>query len=57
MIIETSVKGETLTITVDINAKNFRDSRSGKTAVISTGGNVPIGGTDMKLGLNVMKKK
>ncbi len=56
MIIDTIVKGDTLTITVDLKSENFKASRSGKTKVISTGGNVPISGTDLKIGLNVMKK-
>ena len=56
MVIDTEVKGNTLTIKVDMAEGNFRPSRSGKTKVISTGGNIPISGTDLKLGLNVMKK-
>lgn len=56
MVIETKVVGNTLTIEVDLSEGNFRNSRSGKTKVISTGGNVPISGTELKLGLNVMQK-
>jgi len=56
MMIETTVNGDKLNIAVDLSDGNFKNSRSGKTKVISTGGNVPIQGTDLKLGLNVMKK-
>jgi hypothetical protein len=56
MAIGTSIKGTILTITVDIADANFKASRSGKTEVVSTGGNVAIAGTELKLGLNVMKK-
>lgn len=56
MVIETTVKGNRMSITVDLTESNFKESRSGKTKVISTGGNIPIVGTDLKLGLNVMKK-
>jgi len=51
-----SVKGETLTITVDLS-KTFGASKSGKSTVIaSTAGNVPIPDSNgLKLGLNVYK--
>lgn len=47
-----TVKGSTLTITVDLR-KRLGPSSSGKTELVaSTGGNVQIDGTDVKLGLN-----
>lgn len=51
-----SVKGETLTITVDLS-KSFGASKSGKSTVIATTlGNVPIPDSNgLKLGLNVYK--
>jgi hypothetical protein len=52
------VKGDLLTITVDL-AKDFGPSASGKTIVIaSSKGNVPVSGTDTGavIGLNVYRK-
>lgn len=52
------VKGDLLTITVDLK-KDFGPSASGKTIVIaSTKGNVPIMGTSMGavIGLNIYRK-
>lgn len=49
------VKDNKLTITVDLTKKHGT-SKSGKSTVIATtSGNVPISGTDYKLGLNVYK--
>ena len=51
--IKTEVKGNTLTITIDLKGKQWA-SASGKTSMIaSTEGNTTVDGTDgMKLGLN-----
>lgn len=59
--VKMSVKGNVLTITVDLAAKRD-DSRSGKTEIIaSTQGNVLVPGTkasdEIKLGLNVYASK
>ena len=54
--VEISVKGNILTITVDLT-KTFGRSASGKTTIVATtAGNVPIEGTDVILGLNAYKK-
>lgn len=53
--IETKVDGKNILVTIDTTEANFKASRSGKTDVISTGGNMPVGGTKYKLGLNLMR--
>ncbi len=55
--VEFSVKGNVLTITVDLS-KDFGPSSSGKTIIIaSTEGNFPLPGRSEVLGLNVYRKK
>ena len=55
--VELSVKGNVLTITVDLS-KEFGPSSSGKTVIIaSTEGNFPLPGRDEVVGLNVYRKK
>ncbi len=55
--VEFSVKGNILTITVDLN-KEFGPSSSGKTIIIaSTEGNIPLPGRVEVVGLNVYRKK
>ncbi len=55
--IEIAVKGNTLTITVDLT-KEFGPSSSGKTIIIaSTEGNFPLPGRGEVVGLNVYRKK
>jgi len=55
--IEFSVKGNTLTIIVDLT-KEFGPSSSGKTIIIaSTEGNFPLPGRSEVVGLNVYRKK
>ena len=55
--IELSVKGNILTITVDLT-KEFGPSSSGKTIIIaSTEGNSPLPGRQEVVGLNVYRKK
>ena len=55
--VELSVKGNTLTITVDLT-KEFGPSSSGKTVIIaSTEGNLPLPGRNEVVGLNVYRKK
>jgi hypothetical protein len=55
--VEMTVKGTTLTITVDLT-KEFGPSASGKTIIIaSTEGNVTIPDRQEKVGLNVYRKK
>jgi len=52
-----SVKGDILTITVDLS-KEFGPSSSGKTIIIaSTEGNTPLPGREEVVGLNVYRKK
>lgn len=53
--IETKVDGKNIIVTINTDEANFKASRSGKTDVISTGGNMPVSGTRFKLGLNLMK--
>ena len=54
--IQTSIKGTTLTITIDL-AKRFGKSASGKTTLIaSTQGNVAVGDSGAILGLNCYTK-
>jgi hypothetical protein len=54
--IETTIKGDKLTIVVDL-AKTFGPSKSGKTTIIaSTEGNQKVDGSDAVFGLNVYKK-
>jgi len=50
------VKGNTLTITVDLS-KDIGPSKSGKTTLIaSSGGNISVPGKeDIKIGLNIYK--
>jgi len=53
--VKMAVKGNTLTITVDL-AQELGPSKSGKTVLIaSSDGNQPIPGTDAKLGINIYK--
>lgn len=54
--VEMSVKGDKLTITVDLS-KDFGPSKSGKTiSIASTKGNVSVPeNDDIKIGLNVYK--
>ncbi len=55
--VELSVKGNTLTITVDLT-KDFGPSSSGKTIIIaSTEGNFPLPERAEVVGLNVYRKK
>ncbi len=56
--VQMQVSGNTLTITVDLT-KEFGPSSSGKTIIIaSSEGNQAIAeGSDIKIGLNVYKKK
>ena len=55
--VDFSVKGDTLTITVDLS-KAFGPSSSGKTIIIaSTEGNFPLPGRSEVVGLNVYRKK
>ncbi|MDO8531400.1 MAG: hypothetical protein Q7T26_04415 [Dehalococcoidia bacterium] len=55
--VEFSVKGNTLTITVDLS-KEFGPSASGKTIIIaSTEGNSSLPGRSEVVGLNVYRKK
>ena len=55
--VELSVKGNTLTITVDLT-EEFGPSSSGKTIIIaSTEGNFPLPGRTEVVGLNVYRKK
>lgn len=50
------VKGDTLTIEVNLS-KPGRESGSGKSMVIATTrGNAEVPGTDLKLGLNLFRK-
>lgn len=51
--LKAEVKGNTLTLTIDLT-KTLRKSKSGKNDLVATtGGNVAIGG--IKLGLNAYK--
>jgi hypothetical protein len=56
--VEMSVKNNKLTIVVDLS-KDFGESKSGKSiTVATTGGNQSVPGhEDIKLGLNIFKKK
>lgn len=56
--IKSVVKGNILTLTVDLS-KNFGASKSGKTTVIASSlGNVDVEGHEgIKLGLNIYKHK
>ena len=55
--VEFSVRGNTLTITVDLS-KEFGPSSSGKTIIIaSTEGNSPLPGRAEVVGLNVYRRK
>ena len=54
--IKTSVKGQTLTIEIDLS-KRFGKSASGKTTIIaSSQGNVAVGDTGATMGINVYTK-
>ncbi len=54
--VATAIKGNVLTITVDL-AKTFGPSASGKTIIIaSTEGNQTIEGRQEVIGLNIYKK-
>lgn len=55
--VKMEVKGNVLTITVDLS-KTYGNSKSGKSVVIATtGGNADApGGNGVKVGLNVYKK-
>jgi hypothetical protein len=55
--VEMKVNGDILTITVDLS-KEFGPSSSGKTIIIaSTEGNVSVPESEVKVGLNVYRKK
>jgi len=55
--VDMSVEGDILIIKVDLT-KEFGPSSSGKTIIVgSTEGNAPVPGSDIKVGLNVFKKK
>lgn len=55
--VELTIKGDILTITVDLT-KDFGPSSSGKTIIVaSTEGNYPLPGRDEVVGLNVYRKK
>ena len=54
-MIKTTVKDNKLFIEVDITDADFKVSKSGKTQVISTGGNALVQGSTLKLGMNIMK--
>ena len=52
MNVQLDTKANKLTIVVDMK-KSFGKSKSGKSEIIATtSGNVPVPGTDLKLGLN-----
>ena len=54
--IKQELKGDILTLTIDLS-KRLRLSKSGKTTIIaSTGPNHKIDGTDISFGLNVYEK-
>lgn len=53
--IKIEVKGDNVIITVD-KTKEIGISKSGKNKMVATtGGNVPVEGTDLKFGLNMYK--
>jgi hypothetical protein len=53
--IKAEVKGNVLTLTIDLKAKGS-PSKSGKSQVIATtSGNAAVAGTEFKLGLNLYK--
>lgn len=55
--VDMKVNGDILTITVDLS-KEFGPSSSGKTIIIaSTEGNVSVPAREVKVGLNVYRKK
>ena len=55
--VATSVEGNILTIKIDLS-KDFGPSSTGKTTIVaSSKGPQAIDGTDVKLGLNIYKKK
>jgi hypothetical protein len=55
--VQMAVEGNILTITVDLS-KEFGPSSSGKTIIVaSTEGSVTVPDREVKLGLNVYKKK
>ena len=55
--VELSVKGDILTIVVDLT-RDFGPSSSGKTIIVaSTEGNFPLPGRKEVVGLNVYRKK
>ena len=55
--VEMTIKGDIMTIKVDL-AKEFGPSSSGKTIIIATTeGNVSVPERDEKVGLNVYRKK
>ena len=57
MAIKTTIDKKAQKLNIEIDLIEWKASRSGKTEVISTGGNLPIQGTEYKLGLNVMKPR
>lgn len=55
--VDMKVNGDILTITVDLS-KEFGPSSSGKTIIIaSTEGNISVPEREVKVGLNVYRKK
>jgi len=53
--IDIKINGNLATLTIDLS-KNLGPSKSGKSTIIATtGGNVTIPGTSVKLGLNAYK--
>lgn len=54
--IKTTVKGNTMTIEIDLS-KTFGPSKSGKTIIVaSTEGNQKVEGSDVVIGINAYKK-
>jgi hypothetical protein len=51
-----TVDGDTLTIVVDLS-KELGDSKSGKTVLIASSGGNKVVRDDIKMGLNVFRKK
>ena len=57
MAIQTKLDKKAQKMVIEIDLVEWKASRSGKTEVISTGGNMPVSGSTYKLGLNLMRPR
>ena len=55
--VEMTVDGKKLTITIDLSKEHGKSSSGKSIVVATTSGNVPVEGTEVKIGINAYKPK